>query len=90
MDDCGEVSPEIKAIKFEWTPELEKIATSGGKIHPSIGPLERSDDYPFLIYQPHLALPNPADTRTCLWWIGLSTEKIDRVEQRFTELYPNF
>lgn len=90
MNDSPDDAPsETKAIQFEWTPELERIATSSGKIHPIIGSLELSDDYPFHTYQPHMALHDPADTRTCLWWIGLSTEKIDQVERKFAEKYPD-
>lgn len=37
--DHLELSEEAKAIKFEWTPELVKIGTSRGAIHPSIGPI---------------------------------------------------
>lgn len=37
-----EESEEIKAIPFEWTPKLMKIATSEGSINPSIGLIEET------------------------------------------------
>lgn len=80
-DTNKEVSEEIKAINFEWTPELVKLGTSCGSIHPSIGLIEQSDGFLNYIYRPGMALPGPADTRECLKWVGLSDEKIIEVEE---------
>jgi len=74
-DTHKEVSEEIKAIDFEWTPELVKLGTSRGSIHPSIGPIKQSDGFLNYIYRPGMALPDPADTRECLKWVVLSDEK---------------
>lgn len=62
-----------------------------GAIHPSIGFLElRDNGIPTYIYRPGMALPDPADTRECMKFVGLSDEKIIEVEQRFNELCPDF
>ncbi|OQE24226.1 hypothetical protein PENFLA_c010G06839 [Penicillium flavigenum] len=79
-----------EAINFEWTPELVKIATSRGTIHPSIGPLELYSGFPKCEYRPGMTLPDPADTRECLRWAGLSDKKISEVEQKFNELHPDY
>lgn len=79
-----------KDIHFEWTPELVKIGTSRGAIHPSIGPLKLRDGFPEYDYQPGMALPDPADTRECLKWAGLSDAKIAEVEQKFNYMYPDY
>lgn len=81
---------ENAPINFEWTPELVKIGTSRGTIHPSIGPLTFYRGSPECNYRPGMALPDPADTRECLRWVGLSDKKIIEVEQKFNELYPDF
>ncbi|KAJ5595417.1 uncharacterized protein N7459_001625 [Penicillium hispanicum] len=83
-------SEEIEAIQFEWTPELVRLATSRCQLHPILGPLEQSNRWPYHSYRPDMALPDPADTRECLEWFGLSDEKIIEVEQKFNELYPDF
>ncbi|KAJ6178746.1 hypothetical protein N7519_009207 [Penicillium mononematosum] len=77
-----------RPINFEWTPELVKIGTSRGAIHPSIGPIESHYGKP--IYRPGMTLPDPADTRECLKWAGLSDKKIIEVEQEFNDLYPDY
>ncbi|KAJ5738745.1 hypothetical protein N7493_001900 [Penicillium malachiteum] len=80
------------SIKFEWTPELVKIGTSRGAIHPSIGPLEISNGLAEcnLKYRPGMILPDPADTRECLKWVGLSDQKIIEVEHKFNDLFPEY
>ncbi|KAJ5178009.1 uncharacterized protein N7500_000708 [Penicillium coprophilum] len=83
-------SEEIKPINFEWTPELVKIGTSRGGIHPSIGPLESKGYFTDCTYRPGMALPDPADTRECLRWAGLSDKSIVEVEQKFNDLYPDY
>lgn len=89
-DAHKEVSEEIKTIDFEWTPELVKLGTSRDSIHPSIGPIEQSDGFLNYIYRPVMTLPDSADTRECLKWVGLSEEKIVEVEQNFSQLYPDY
>ncbi|KAJ5115272.1 hypothetical protein NUU61_001031 [Penicillium alfredii] len=80
-----------KEINFEWTPELVKLVTSRGLIHPLIGPLDQDPDgFPKCIYRPGMTLPDPADTRGCLNWVGLSEEKILEVERKFKQLYPDY
>ncbi|KAJ5725456.1 uncharacterized protein N7483_006813 [Penicillium malachiteum] len=79
---------ETTSIKFEWTPELVKIGTSRGAIHPSIGPLEISNGLPECKYRPDMTLPDPADTCECLKWVGLSDQKIIEFEQKFNDLFP--
>ncbi|OQE44810.1 hypothetical protein PENCOP_c002G04108 [Penicillium coprophilum] len=81
---------EIKPINFEWTPDLVKIGTSRGGIHPSIGPLESKGYFTDCTYRPGMALPDPADTRECLRWAGLSDKSIIEVEQKFNDLYPDY
>ncbi|KAH8432803.1 uncharacterized protein LDX57_010432 [Aspergillus melleus] len=83
-------SEEIEAIPFTWTPELARLTISRGGIHPFLGPLEPSNEYPYYIFHPDWALPDPADTRECLKWVGLSDDKIIQVEQKFNELYPDY
>ncbi|KAJ5614027.1 hypothetical protein N7528_007681 [Penicillium herquei] len=78
------------SIKFEWTPELVKIGSSRGAIHPSIGPLEISNGLPECKYRPGMILPDPADTRECLKWVGLSHQKIIEVERKFNGLFPEY
>lgn len=87
--DLFQESEEIKAINFEWTPELVKIGTSNGTIIPSIGPVEKLD-FARYVYHPGMALPDPADTQECLKWAGLSDEKSIEVIQKFRELYPDY
>ncbi|CAI7576949.1 unnamed protein product [Penicillium glandicola] len=77
-------------INFEWTPELVKIATSRGAIHPSIGPIDFSKGYADCNYRPGMTLPDPADTRECLRWVGLSDKKIIDLEHKFNDLYPDY
>ncbi|KAJ5680735.1 hypothetical protein N7536_011874 [Penicillium majusculum] len=75
---------ENEPINFEWTPELVKIGTSRDDIHPPrLG-------YQDCTYRPGMILPDPADTRECLRWVGLSDKKIIEVERKFNELYPDF
>ncbi|KAJ6133171.1 hypothetical protein N7471_008386 [Penicillium samsonianum] len=81
---------ENKLINFEWTPELVKIGISRGDIHPSIGPHKFSNGHPDCTYRPGMTLPDPANTRECLRWVGLSDKKIIEVEQKFNELYPDY
>ncbi|KAJ5158779.1 uncharacterized protein N7500_008430 [Penicillium coprophilum] len=88
--DHLDLSEEYKAIKFEWTPELVKIGTSRGAIHPSIGPIKLQGAFSDCVYRPGMALPDPADTLECLKWIGLSDKKVVEVNQRFHELYPHY
>ncbi|OQE37863.1 hypothetical protein PENCOP_c009G03634 [Penicillium coprophilum] len=93
-DDLGldhlVLSEEYKDFKFECIPELVKIGTSRGAIHPSIGPIELQGQFSDCVYRPGMALPDPADTVECLEWIGLSDRKIVEVNQRFHELYPQY
>ncbi|KGO48426.1 hypothetical protein PEX1_041240 [Penicillium expansum] len=81
---------ENEPINFEWTPELVKIGTSRGTIHPSIGPLTFYRGSPECKYRPGMALPDPADTRECLRWIGLFDKKILEIEQKFNALHPDY
>ncbi|KAK1148140.1 hypothetical protein N8T08_010779 [Aspergillus melleus] len=83
-------SEEIEAIPFTWTPELARLTIARGLIHPFLGPLEPADQFPYYIYRSDWALPDPADARECLKWVGLSDEKITQVEQKFDELHPDF
>ncbi|KAJ5452901.1 hypothetical protein N7445_001084 [Penicillium cf. griseofulvum] len=83
-------SEESKAINFKWTPELVKIGTSRGAIHPSLGPIEEHNGFRIFKYRPGMTLPDPADTRECLRWAGLSDKKIIEVEQKFNQLYPDY
>lgn len=53
---------ENEPTNFEWTPELVRIGTSLGDIHPSIGPLELHKDSAICKYRPGMTLPDPADT----------------------------
>ena len=87
--DLFQESDEIKAINFEWTPELVKIGTSDGSIHPSIGPVEQLD-FAEYVYHPGMALPDPADTQECLKWAGLSDEKSIEVIQKFKDIHPDY
>ncbi|KAJ5970796.1 uncharacterized protein N7479_000714 [Penicillium vulpinum] len=80
---------ENKPINFEWTPELVKIGTSRGKIHPSLGPIEFQWGASCCEYRPGMILPDPADTQECLKWIGLSDKKAIEMEQQFNDLYPD-
>ena len=89
-DTNKEVSKEIKAINFEWTPELVKLGTSCGLIHLLIGFIKQSDGFLNYIYQPGMALPGPADTRECLKWVGLFNKKIIEMDQKFSQLYPDY
>jgi hypothetical protein len=81
---------ESKAINFKWTPELVKIGTSRGAMHPSLGPIEEHNGFRIFKYRPGMTLPDPADTRECLRWAGLSDKKIIEVEQKFNQLYPDY
>ncbi|KAF7517001.1 hypothetical protein PCG10_001661 [Penicillium crustosum] len=81
---------ENEPINFEWTPELVKIGTSRGDIHPSIGQLEFYKDSAICKYRPGMTLPDPADTQECLRWVGLSDKKIAEVEQKFNALHPDY
>ncbi|CAI7576959.1 unnamed protein product [Penicillium glandicola] len=74
-DHVKRETEETKPINFEWTPELVKLATSRGAIHPSIGPIEYYDGEPCYKYRPGMTLPDPADTRECLRWVGLSDKR---------------
>jgi hypothetical protein len=76
MSDTFEASEEVKAIYFEWTPELVKIRNSRGSMHPSLGPIEDIDGLTRYFYQPDMILPDPADTQECLKWAGLSVRKL--------------
>lgn len=90
-DRPGATTEEEKPINFEWTPELVKIGTSRGDIHPSIVPHKiHEKGYRDYTYRPGMTLPDPADTRECLRWIGLSDKKIFEVERKFNQLYPDF
>ncbi|KAJ6032048.1 hypothetical protein N7540_002780 [Penicillium herquei] len=89
-DNHPNPTTEITSIKFEWTPELVKTGTSRGAIHPSIGPLEISNGLPECKYRPGMNLPDPADTRECLKWVGLSDQKIIEIEQKFNDLFPKY
>jgi hypothetical protein len=79
-----------RPIIFEWTPELVKIGTSRGSIHPSLGPIEEHNGFRIFKYRFGMTLPDPADTRECLRWAGISDKKIIEVEQKFNELYPDY
>ncbi|KAJ5922287.1 hypothetical protein N7516_009990 [Penicillium verrucosum] len=81
---------ENEPTNFEWTPELVRIGTSLGDIHPSIGLLEFHKDSAICKYRPGMTLPDPADTQECLRWIGLSDKKIVEMEQKFNELHPDY
>ncbi|KAJ6133170.1 hypothetical protein N7471_008385 [Penicillium samsonianum] len=87
-DHPESTTDEIKPINFEWTPELVKIGTSRGAIHPSIDPVKYENGLPN--YKPDMTLPDPADTRECLKWVGLSDKKIVEVERKFNDLYPDY
>lgn len=89
-EDANARITEENPIHFEWTPELVKIGTSRGDIHPSIGPHKFQKGYRDYTYRPSMTLPDPADTRECLKWVGLSDKKILEVERKFNELYPDF
>ncbi|OQD60145.1 hypothetical protein PENPOL_c027G01849 [Penicillium polonicum] len=90
VEDANARITEENPIHFEWTPELVKIGTSRGDIHPSIGPHKFQKGYRDYTYRPSMTLPDPADTRECLKWVGLSDKKILEVERKFNELYPDF
>ncbi|CAG8910000.1 unnamed protein product [Penicillium egyptiacum] len=88
-EDHPERDTVNERIDFEWTPELVKIGTSRGAIHPSIGPIEYNGQ-PSYKYWPGMTLPDPANTRECLKWAGLSDQKIVEVEQKFNDVYPDY
>ncbi|PLB54874.1 hypothetical protein P170DRAFT_460880 [Aspergillus steynii IBT 23096] len=83
-------SEDIEVISFTWTPELMRPSRSRLQVHPYLGPIGSSKEWPYRICQPVTALPDTVDTHECLRWFGLSDEKILQVEERFHELYPDF
>ncbi|KAJ5801078.1 uncharacterized protein N7518_003146 [Penicillium psychrosexuale] len=87
LGDQTEHDTEIKPINFEWTPELVKLATAQGLIHPSLGLVEFDRGLADCKYRPGMTIPDPADTRECLRWVGLSDKKIIEMEQKFDDLY---
>ncbi|KAJ5521553.1 hypothetical protein N7527_005668 [Penicillium freii] len=57
-EDANARITEANPIHFEWTPELVKIGTSRGDIHPSIGPHKFQKGYRDYTYRPNFQAPS--------------------------------
>ncbi|KAJ5711279.1 hypothetical protein N7488_005435 [Penicillium malachiteum] len=80
-EDATQIT-STSSIKFEWTPELVKLAPLKERYTHPLGP-SRSPTY-----RPGMILLDPADTRECLQWVGLSDQKIIEIEHKSNDLFP--
>lgn len=83
--DGTELSQEMQAMKFEWTPQLKEILAQGPKIHPYIGPGYERGNPVYQEYKPGMPLPDPADPSMFLQWCGLNDETIRKLSDNFFE-----
>lgn len=84
-EDEHPLSPEMKAMEFEWTPRLKEIFAWGPAVHPYLGPQYAREEYPFEQYEPGMPLPDPTDYFTFLQWCGLRDEMIHEVAEKYHE-----
>ena len=78
-DDGFTLSPEMRAMKWEWTPELFELRQRGWdtefRYHPDLG-LNLDDKFEYK-YSPSLQLPAYDDKRGMLRFCGLNDKTID-------------
>lgn len=84
-DDQSGISPEMRAMKWEWTSELLELRQRGWdthfNYHPDLGPnLDDNLDYK---YSPSLPLPAYDDKRGMMRFCGLDEKAIDGLIEEY-------
>ena len=88
-DNLDEISSEMRAMKWKWTPELLELRQRGWdtdfNYHPDLGRnLNEEFDYK---YSPSLPLPAYNDKRGMMRFCGLNDKVIDRLLEEYNCKY---